>query len=239
MNTPAMPSVRQRVSAMPCLSLAVIAICILAMLVGQISSAQTVTVIRSFGTNGSIAYPQGPPTQGKDGKLYAETVFATPTVFKEQTSGDASVLLNFFSFGLLATPSYPVLLGQDGNWYGTTMGPGQFSEGGLLYRITPQGVFTILHSFSTTTYGVAPVGSVIEISGKLYGTTVGGNQPPSVYTYDLSTGTFATLYAFNSSQLQYLASAVLYATDGNLYGLGNNSGSYGYSRWTVRQRLGF
>src|SRR5258708_9538636 len=131
-NTAARGRVRKGVSAMACLSVAVIAICILAMMVGEISSAQAVTVIRSFGTNGSIAYPQGPPTQGKDGKLYAETVFATPTVFKEQTSGDASVLLNFFSFGLLATPSYPVLLAQDGDWYVTPMGPGQLSECGLL-----------------------------------------------------------------------------------------------------------
>jgi uncharacterized repeat protein (TIGR03803 family) len=185
---------------------------------------QTVTIIRSFGSLSSITFPQGPPVQGRDGKLYAETDFSTPTVFKEQTNGNTALLYNF-GFAI-SSPEVPVLLGNDGNWYGTTEGPGLFPEGGLLYRISPDGVYTILHSFSTTTNGAAAVGSVIEVNGKLYGTTVGDNLGvvgPSVYSYDLSTGTFATVYEFNSSQLFFIGSALLHASDGNLYGLGSAS----------------
>lgn len=186
------------------------------------AAAQTVTIIRSFGGQGSIAHPQGPPAQGRDGNLYAESNSDTSTIFKEQTNGNAFVLYEFDP-SILASPTYPVLLGSDGNWYGTTQGPGLFPLGGLLYRITPGGAYSVLHSFSTTISGAAPVGSVIEVNGKLYGTTVGANAVgPSVYTYDLSSGTFSTLYQFDSSQLQFSGSGLLHASDGNLYGVGGS-----------------
>jgi uncharacterized repeat protein (TIGR03803 family) len=65
---------------------------------------------------------------------------------------------------------------------------------------------------------------VIEVNGKLYGATVGGNPVgPSVYTYDLSTGVFSTLYQFDSTQLLNSGGALVRASDGNLYGLGVGS----------------
>ena len=40
----------------------------------------------------------------------------------------------------------PLVEGSDGNFYGTTQGGGAFSSG-TVFRVTPAGVLTVVHSF--------------------------------------------------------------------------------------------
>jgi uncharacterized repeat protein (TIGR03803 family) len=189
------------------------------------ASAQTITSLHIFQNYGTITYPAGPAVQGRDGNLYSFTDFTSPgSVFREQTNGRVSSVYVFTSNDGGDPPVSPLLLGGDGNWYGTT--GNNSSSGGILYRITRGGTFTILHTFGSAD-GDAPIGSPIEANGELYGTTVGGSDVgPSVYTYNMS-GTFSVLYQFNSSQLAYSGGAVVQVSDGNLYGVGTGSDNCG------------
>ena len=85
------------------------------------------------------------------------------------------------------------MLGTDGDFYGTT------SEGGIsadpcggdcgtIFKITPAGKLTTLHSFDYTD-GITPYGPLVQATnGNFYGTTQSG----TVYSIT-SGGTFTTL----------------------------------------------
>jgi uncharacterized repeat protein (TIGR03803 family) len=190
--------------------------------------AQTVTLIHRFPNYGTITYPVGPPVQGRDGRLYGYTYLTQwGSTFRENLDGTGSPLYVFSSSdgGGSAVPFSPLLLASDGNWYGAT-GDAYENAGGTLFKITPSGDFTILHSFATIDGG-ASIGSPIEVNGLLYGTTVGGrNVGPAVYTSTLS-GTFTLLYQFNTTQFTSSAGALVQGSDGYLYGAGTGSDGCG------------
>ena len=81
-----------------------------------------------------------------------------------------------------AIPFGGVIQGSDGNFYGTTSAGGAIYRSGTLFKVTPTGVETVLHSFSGpvasvgSTDGTNPHGSLIQASdGNFYGTTeIGG-----------------------------------------------------------------
>ena len=75
-----------------------------------------------------------------------------------------------------------IVEGRDGNFYGTTWAGG-FNGSGTIYRITPAGVFTILHKFRETldSDGEHPSAVLVQATdGNFYGTTTGGG-PGAVY----------------------------------------------------------
>jgi uncharacterized repeat protein (TIGR03803 family) len=93
--------------------------------------------------------------------------------------------------------------------------------------------FTVLHSFcsqSGCADGVNPAASVFQAAnGDLYGTTDGGGANGSGTLFRVSpSGTLATLYSFCAQALcqdgAYPASALVQATNGDLYGTTPNSG---------------
>jgi uncharacterized repeat protein (TIGR03803 family) len=81
-------------------------------------------------------------------------------------------------------------LGSDGNFYGATV-IGGYYNGGLLYKITPAGKFTILHSLCSTsgcTNGFYPRTPLVQhTNGKFYGNT-SGNSLGGSYFYSLDVG---------------------------------------------------
>jgi uncharacterized repeat protein (TIGR03803 family) len=185
---------------------------------------QSVTIIHQF-PNAGINNPYGPPVQGRDGELYSEVYFSGwGTVFKEEIGGRASPLYVFSQTdGGGGTPESPVLLAGDGNWYGTTAD--NIFHYGVLYRITPKGVFTQLYNFQGFQSGV-PAGSLIEVDGKLYGITAGYKQDAAVYTYDASRS-LKVIYQFTTSQFTGAGAALVQGADGNLYGGGTGSDGCG------------
>ena len=73
-------------------------------------------------------------------------------------------------------PLSGLVQGSDGDFYGTTYGGGTYNYG-TIYRITPSGALTILHSFNDTD-GAYPWGGLVRgTNGSFYGTTSeGGSQ---------------------------------------------------------------
>jgi uncharacterized repeat protein (TIGR03803 family) len=110
---------------------------------------------------------------------------------------------------------------MDGNFYGTTRRGGPSNEG-TLFRMTPSGTVTILHTFTNLVDGAAPQGPLIQATdGNFYGTATGdGSGPPGFGTIFrmAPSGTVTTLHAFTGHDGCYPSASVIQATDGNLYG---------------------
>jgi uncharacterized repeat protein (TIGR03803 family) len=130
-----------------------------------------------------------------------------------------------------------------GNLYGTTYGGGIF-RAGTVFELAPSGgdwTETVLHSFGHDKDGTAPIGGLIlDPSGNLYGTTLGGGGYGcggggcgSVFELSPETGggwTDKILYSFSSKSGGYFPEAGL-VTDafGNLYSTTTRGVAYGFN----------
>jgi uncharacterized repeat protein (TIGR03803 family) len=149
----------------------------------KITPAGVETVLYSFGaTSTDAAEPVAGLILGTDGNFYGTTQAGGAhqglgTVFKITPAGVETVL---YSFGATSTdgaiPVAGLLLGVDGNFYGTTSAGGVNGvvavTSGTVFKVSPTGVETVLHSFGTGTDGAEPEGALIQdADGNLYGTT--------------------------------------------------------------------
>ena len=107
---------------------------------------------------------------------------------------------------------------NDGNFYGVTAHGGS-SNKGVLFRMTPDGVLTVLHNFTGGSDGARPMGGLVQASdGNLYGTgKYGGKNGMGVLFRATLTGDVVPLHDFD-----YLTGAVpgalLQHTNGIVYG---------------------
>lgn len=192
------------------------------------STAQTYSLIYSFGGTGNAASPRGYLTEGRDGNLYGTTeyggAYSLGAVYKMTPTGTMSLLYSFDG----ATGSNPMgglTLGMDGNLYGATYYGGTLGKG-TVFRVTPDGVLTVLHNFTGKTDGRNPQGSPIQgADGNLYGTTTASaNQGPGViYKLTLS-GKLTTLHQFDGSDGSDPEAPLIQAIDGNFYGTAASGG---------------
>jgi uncharacterized repeat protein (TIGR03803 family) len=201
--------------------------------------ARTFTTLHSFsGTDGANSYTG--LVQGTDGSFYGTTIDgganAGGNIFKISPSGKLTSLYSFCSQSNCTDGQYPVTMlvqGPDGNFYGTTQSGGTNGGFGTVFKITPRGALTTLHSFNGTGDGAAPYGSLaLAINGNFYGTAnVGGTYGAGNVFKITPSGKLTTLYSFCSQSGcpdgQYPVGPLIQATDGNVYGTthagGNNS----------------
>jgi uncharacterized repeat protein (TIGR03803 family) len=117
---------------------------------------------------------------------------------------------------------------SNGDFFGTTEYGGTDYEG-TVFKMTPGGAFTSLHSFDTPTDGTVPVGLLATSSGELYGVTQSGGSNGAGTFFRISpSGDFKTLYNFCSKTncLDGMVPAgVVQGTDGNFYGTTNYGGN--------------
>jgi uncharacterized repeat protein (TIGR03803 family) len=200
------------------------------------SSAQAFSSLHSFnGTDG--ANPYVGLVQGTDGYLYGTTidggVNGGGNVFKVNRSGKLTSLYDFCAQPNCTDGQYPVTVlveSTDGNFYGTTQSGG-IHGWGTVYKITPNGTLTTLHSFAGTD-GAGPYGSlVLATNGNFYGTTNGGGDHNSGTVFTItSSGALTTLYTFCSvsgcTDGQYPVGPLIQGADGNIYGTTHAGGNY-------------
>jgi uncharacterized repeat protein (TIGR03803 family) len=151
------------------------------------------------------------------------------TVFKVTTSGSLTVL-HTFSGADGQTPWSGLVDGNDGYYYGTTSGGGVAGGYGTVFKITPSGLFTRLHSFKATD-GAYPGALVKGNDGSFYGATQQGstNNYGNIFRMT-SSGELTPLVAFNLTNGQYGVSRLMQASDGSLYGTtygGGTNGGFG------------
>jgi uncharacterized repeat protein (TIGR03803 family) len=166
--------------------------------------------------------------QGSDGSLYGVTLFGVGydgTVFKATPSGTVTTLHVFTGSSTDGSgPRGPLIQGSDGNFYGVTDSGGSFFSG-IIFRITPSGGFSLIHSFNPPTDGHNQNGGLIQDSqGNFYGTTQsGGANTVGTVFQATAAGGFTTLHSFSKIEGPSYGGLVQ-GTDGNFYGATLGSG---------------
>ena len=127
----------------------------------------------------------------------------------------------------------PGVLGQasliqatDGNFYGTT----RFGFAGTIFKMTPGGTLTILHSFAGAFMdGANPQAALVQATdGNFYGTTAGGGTSDSGTVFKMTAaGTVTILHSFNFVDGRGPSAALIQGTDGNFYGTTASGGASG------------
>lgn len=123
----------------------------------------------------------------------------------------------------------PLLL--NGRLYGTTQIGGKNSMGTLWRLVLSTKLTTVLHPFGPIPDGMTPSASLVNVSGKLYGTTSQGglNGGGTVFSFNTATSSYAKAADFTpNTGVLPLSALTPYA--GRLYGLADGAGgtpSYG------------
>lgn len=199
-------------------------------------------VLHNFsGRNG--AYPSGGLIADSDGNLYGVTSSgggrgcACGAVFEVTPKGKENVLYRFKGGPNGSGPEGALVRDQVGNLYGVAGGGPATNACGIVFRLTPDGRYTVLHTFAGGyAEGCGPNDNlVLDEAGNLYGTTgFGGgygcgNEWGCGTIYKLAPNrTMTLLYAFQGgSDGDTPYAGLLRDNAGNLYGVtmyGGNSG---------------
>jgi uncharacterized repeat protein (TIGR03803 family) len=175
------------------------------------------------------------PTQlvlAADGNFYGTTADGGSrtggTMFKLTPSGTLTTLHSFGAWNGV-NPNSGVIQAADGNFYGTTESGGANLYSGEVFKMTPQGVFSILYSFCALPNcadGDSPNGVIQGADGNFYGvTSVGGaNNFGSIYQLTPQ-GVLTTLHSFDSTDGAYPGQPLVQANDGNFYGATRDGGN--------------
>ena len=208
----------------------------------KITSSGTLTTLYSFCSQSGCtdgSWPGDSLVQAADGNLYGTASSGGPgnygTVFKT-TSGGTLTTLNGFNGADGARPTTAgVVRGTDGNFYGTTLYGGA-NAAGAVFKITPSGTLTTLHSFCSQggcADGEWPYAGLLQATdGNLYGTThLGGPYGGGTIFKITPSGTLTLLYSFCSQSQctdgQEPFAGLIQATDGNFYGTTQLGGAQG------------
>ena len=163
----------------------------------QVTATGNATTIYNFDeTEGGL--PFAPLVQGTDGNFYGSTSAggsaAGGMVFRLTAAGDLKVLHNFDqSLGDGYQAVGGLVQATDGNLYGVTSHGGA-NDDGVIFKITPDGNYSILYSFDGT-HGAMPQGLPMQhTNGKIYGlTSYGGSAGMgTVYSLDIGLGAFVS-----------------------------------------------
>ncbi len=214
----------------------------------RITPHGALTTLYSFCAQTDCLDGTGPSAliQGADGNFYGTTgaggsgtscTGGCGTIFKMTSNGKLTTL-HSFDVGDGYYPS-SLIQGSDGNLYGTTYGTlsytCQSTACGTVFKMTPEGMLTTLHTF-TFTDGANPFGPLVESTkGGFSGTTFAGGRVLSECGFGCGTvfkitsaGKLTTLHDFawgGDGANPY--AGLVWATDGNFYGTTSNGGDNG------------
>jgi uncharacterized repeat protein (TIGR03803 family) len=202
----------------------------------KITSAGVHTVLYSFtGGPNDGQHPASGLELGSDGAFYATTTaggaFGLGTFFRITHAGVATLLYSFAGTGSSGARPQGLTLLADGNFYGTTTSGGANGLG-TVFRMTSQGVQTVLHSFTPDSAGHTPVAGLSSNSdGYLYGVTYygGTNNLGTIFRLAPNGTGFVTLHSFagGAADGQYPGTKLRNVADGTLYGSTGAGGAHG------------
>jgi uncharacterized repeat protein (TIGR03803 family) len=208
----------------------------------KVTPGGTLTTLYNFCSLGGCADGSGviaAVIQATDGNFYGTTSTGganqnSGTVFKITPAGVLTTLYNFCSQSGCTDGSMPhaaLVQGTDGNFYGTTFSGGAVNAG-TVFKITPAGTLSTLHSFDVTDGDDPAAGLIQATDGNFYGATFGGGNDEGTIFKITPSGTFTTLYSF-CSQNGCTDGASSFATlfqdtNGKLYGTTETGGAHGY-----------
>jgi len=197
--------------------------------------------------------------QGTDGNIYGTTVAngagtcswrstqclpsaGSGAIFRVNSSGGALTYPHVFNGTDGSKPYAGLVQATDGNFYGSTQTGGAHNAG-TIFKMTPGGALTTLHTFTGGADGANPYASLMQASdGNLFGTTQFGGGPADAGTvFKITTaGAHSVLHAFtgvvtpNGAPPPTTAgdgvqpgAGLFEASDGKLYGVAGGGGGYG------------
>jgi uncharacterized repeat protein (TIGR03803 family) len=199
----------------------------------------TSTYTKELDFDGAVngKYPMGNLIQATDGLLYGMAFHGgindKGVIFKFDPV--TSVYTKLLDFDGTTTGAYPLgslFQTNDGLMYGMTISGGT-NDLGILFQFDPTSSgFTDLFDFTGINDGSYPAGNLIQATdGKLYGMTTNGglHNDGVIFQYDLSTHAYLKRMDFDSVPYGRLPQgSLLQATDGKLYGMCFNGGTYDY-----------
>ena len=188
--------------------------------------------------------------QGSDGNFYGTTTgddtngYTFGTVFMLTPAGALTTLYNFPGGDGGGFPVGGLVQGSDGSFYGTTAGgyspigeTGFLTSVATIFKITPDGAFTLLHTFHGGSNEAQPMSSLTQGSdGNFYGT--GGAGANGSLFMITPAGDFSTFYSFtDGTDGRVPIGSLVQGSDGNFYGttsgVEGNVGSPGVYDGTV------
>lgn len=167
-------------------------------------------------------------TLGKDGNFYGACYTGGTNnegeLYRITPSGALTILYSFTNLsGDGDSPNAPPIQASDGNFYGGTFGGGAHGDG-VIYKLTPAGVLTIVHSLIYPAEGGSIGGALVQgKDGSLYGTTEEG----SVIFKFTTSGRYSVLHTLSPSDGELPIGGLIQGSDGNFYGTTSLGGSAG------------
>jgi uncharacterized repeat protein (TIGR03803 family) len=192
----------------------------------QIATNGTFNTIYSFTDMNNWAGPSG-MIQASDGNLYGTAnggtgidssglAYGPGVIFRCTTSGNFAPLYSFTGGADGSRPS-GLMQASEGNLYGTSSYGGATGNG-TVFQLGTNAALTTLYSFTNSNFSA---NALVQASdGNLYGTRSGAGAAGDYGTvFRVTTsGDFAPLYSFTSATDGSSPSALVQASDGQLYG---------------------
>ena len=175
-----------------------------------------------------------------DGVFYGGTgiygAYGAGTIFRITPDGALTTLYSFCAQSGCpdgASPKSTLVWSTNGDLYGTTPSGGAYNQG-TVFKITPDGTLTTLHSFcaeSGCLDGSTPYAALVQAAnGNFYGTTQNGGASNEGTLFEMTPdGALTTLFNFCAAcpAGSNPVGALIQATDGALYGTTGAGGAHG------------
>jgi uncharacterized repeat protein (TIGR03803 family) len=195
-------------------------------------SGNIVDLIRFVGTNGG-----NPVAVVLDGNtLYGSAAdggtHSDGLIYRMALNHPGVTILHQFSGTDGIDPTVLVVAPQTALYGITGFGGTGSTPQGVLFRITTDGTFSVLHNFGDDgIYGCVPDSIVLGPGGVLYGSNQCGSTPGDggyVFSENPSTGQYSILATFSSTNKgAYDPYVGVVTADGTIYGAANAGGTYG------------
>jgi uncharacterized repeat protein (TIGR03803 family) len=191
----------------------------------KMTPAGSTKVVHSFSSQGSTPLRESIDAEGNDGNLYGTQYFPgsfgpTSLLFNgifRMTQAGVTTFMHGFTGADDGQYGFVQFQSADGNLYGTTA-TGGTSRIGAIFRLAPDGTFTIVHSFAGgAADGAAPVKLIEGTDGNFYGITTQGGTASLGTVYRLTPdGEITLLHSFDATEGS--PQSLLQGVDGKFYG---------------------
>lgn len=165
----------------------------------KVTSQGQVAVLHEFDSSQNDGFqPVAPLIEANDGVFYGTVPYGAPgangAAFTITAAGKFALLHVFRGQTDGRYPYAALVQATDGNYYGTTCLGGSDNKG-VIFRISAEGKFSVIHEFDGADGDQPQVALVQHTNGKLYGDTFeGGSMNHGVfYSLDIGAGPFVGL----------------------------------------------